>query len=55
MITTHHLDEADIVSDRICIMEKGKILVIGSPLFIKKRFGMEGYNLVVRVGLNQVV
>lgn len=44
LLTTHYMDEADILGDRIGIMCKGKITCLGSPLFLKNRFGV-GYNL----------
>ena len=36
VLTTHHLDEAEALSDRIGIMAKGKLLTLGInyPLFI---------------------
>lgn len=42
VLTTHHLDEAEVLADRIGIMVKGKLLAVGSSQFIKKNFG-EGY------------
>jgi len=44
VLTTHHLDEAEYLADRIGIMSKGKLLVVGSSEFIKKRYGV-GYHL----------
>ncbi len=44
VLTTHYMDEADILGDRICIMAEGKVQCCGSPLFLKTRFGV-GYNL----------
>ena len=44
ILTTHHLDEAEVLADRIGIMTKGQLLAVGSSNFIKKKFG-EGYNL----------
>lgn len=46
LLTTHHLDEAEALSDRVCVIERGNILVLGSPMFIKKKFGI-GYVLTV--------
>ena len=46
ILTTHYMDEADILGDRICIMAEGKVQCCGSSLFLKNRFGV-GYNLVV--------
>ncbi|MFC1894993.1 ABC transporter ATP-binding protein [Candidatus Dependentiae bacterium] len=31
ILTTHYLDEAEILSDRICILQKGKIQLIDTP------------------------
>jgi len=45
ILTTHYMDEADILGDRIAIMGEGKIKTCGSSLFLKSRFGV-GYNLV---------
>ncbi len=38
------MDEADILGDRIGIMCRGKLTCLGSPLFLKNRFGV-GFNL----------
>jgi ABC-type multidrug transport system ATPase subunit len=46
VLTTHYMDEADILGDRIAIMADGKVKCCGSSLFLKKRFGV-GYNLVI--------
>ena len=46
VITTHYMDEADILGDRIGIMSKGKISALGSSLFLKRQFGV-GYNLTL--------
>jgi ATP-binding cassette, subfamily A (ABC1), member 3 len=40
------LDEAEVLSDRIGIMAKGKLLAVGTTDFIKKNFGV-GYHLKV--------
>ncbi len=44
LLTTHYMDEADILGDRIGIMCRGKLTCLGSPLFLKNRLGV-GYNL----------
>ena len=46
LLTTHHLDEADELADRIGIMSKGKLFAVGSGEYIKKKFGV-GYHLIV--------
>ena len=44
VLTTHHLDEAEILADRIAIMAAGKLLACGKSDYIKLNFG-EGYSL----------
>ncbi|XP_039277621.1 phospholipid-transporting ATPase ABCA1 isoform X2 [Nilaparvata lugens] len=44
IITTHFMEEADALGDRIAIMDHGKIICCGSPMFLKKLYGT-GYNL----------
>lgn len=46
ILTTHYMDEADILGDRIAIMSEGVVQCTGSSLFLKKRYGV-GYNLVL--------
>ncbi|CAO1389036.1 unnamed protein product [Diamesa tonsa] len=45
LLTTHFMDEADILGDRIAIMAEGELKTVGSSFFLKKRFGA-GYRLV---------
>ena len=44
ILTTHFLDEADILSDRIGIIKDGRLLTCGTSLFLKYHFGV-GYTL----------
>jgi len=44
ILTTHYMDEADYLGDRIAIMGEGKIKTCGSSLYLKKTFGV-GYSL----------
>lgn len=44
LMTTHFLDEADALSDRIAIMGAGKLAACGSSQFLKAKFG-SGYQL----------
>ena len=46
LLTTHYMDEADILGDRIGIMHEGKMTCIGSPMFLKNRFGV-GYVMTI--------
>ena len=31
ILTTHYLDEAEYLSDRVCILDKGSIIAIDTP------------------------
>ncbi|XP_052276886.1 ABC-type organic anion transporter ABCA8B-like isoform X3 [Dreissena polymorpha] len=44
LLTTHFMDEADILADRKAIINKGALRCCGSSLFLKNRFGI-GYHL----------
>lgn len=44
ILTTHFLDEADVLSDRIGILKDGKLITCGTSLFLKHHFGV-GYTL----------
>jgi len=46
LLTTHHLEEAEELADRIAIMNKGKLLILGTSNFIKRKFGI-GYHLLI--------
>lgn len=46
ILTTHYMDEADVLGDRIGIMANGKLKCLGSSLFLKNKFG-GGYKLVM--------
>eukprot|EP00051_Salpingoeca_urceolata_P022285 m.359766 g.359766 ORF g.359766 m.359766 type:complete len:1971 (+) comp19951_c3_seq13:616-6528(+) len=46
LLTTHFMDEADLLGDRIAIMAAGKLCTVGSSRFLKDRFGV-GYHLTL--------
>lgn len=48
ILSTHHMDEADILGDRIAIISHGKMRCCGSSLFLKKSFGSGYYLTLVR-------
>lgn len=39
LLTTHFMDEADLLGDRIAIMAGGELQCCGSPLFLKNKYG----------------
>lgn len=46
ILTTHFMDEADILGDRIAIMTDGVVKCCGTSLFLKKLYGA-GYHMVI--------
>ncbi|KAH8067731.1 ATPase [Aureococcus anophagefferens] len=44
LLTTHHMDEAEALGDRVAIMSSGKIRTCGTVPFLKRTFG-KGYLL----------
>ena len=44
LLTTHFMDEADLLADRKAIISHGTLRCYGSSLFLKSRFGL-GYHL----------
>jgi len=39
ILSTHFMDEADLLGDRIAIMANGRLQCVGSSLFLKKKYG----------------
>ncbi|XP_009076194.1 PREDICTED: retinal-specific ATP-binding cassette transporter, partial [Acanthisitta chloris] len=48
ILSTHHMDEADILGDRVAIISQGKLFCSGSPVFLKSCFGSGFYLTLVR-------
>ena len=46
ILSTHFMDEADILGDRIAIVAKGSLRCVGSSLFLKTLYGV-GYHLTL--------
>ncbi|TRY81063.1 hypothetical protein TCAL_04547 [Tigriopus californicus] len=49
ILTTHFMEEADVLGDRIAIMAKGRVQCYGSSLFLKRAYG-SGYRLTMTKG-----
>jgi len=47
-LTTHYMDEADSLSDRILIIDKGEIVAEGTPAELKKRVSGDTVTLTLR-------
>ena len=41
LLTTHYMEEADRLSDRVAIMDHGKVLVVGTPVELRHSLGAE--------------
>uniref|UniRef100_A0A8C7ZJ66 P-type phospholipid transporter n=1 Tax=Oryzias sinensis TaxID=183150 RepID=A0A8C7ZJ66_9TELE len=48
ILSTHHMDEADILGDRIAIISHGKLCCVGSSLFLKTHLGTGYYLTMVK-------
>ena len=46
ILTTHSMEEADILSDRIGIISEGRLKCVGTPLFLKNTYG-DGYRITI--------
>lgn len=46
ILTTHFMDEADLLGDRIAIISQGQLKCCGSSLFLKQKLG-SGYHLTL--------
>jgi ATP-binding cassette, subfamily A (ABC1), member 3 len=51
LLSTHFMEEADVLGDRIAIMSEGQLRTVGSSFFLKKKFGT-GYKLTCEKGQN---
>ncbi|XP_011704928.1 PREDICTED: retinal-specific ATP-binding cassette transporter-like, partial [Wasmannia auropunctata] len=38
LISTHNMEEADILGDRIAIVHEGRLRSYGTPMFLKKQY-----------------
>ncbi|KAG1652005.1 ATP-binding cassette sub-family A member 3 [Nymphon striatum] len=46
LLTTHYMEEADVLGDRIAILANGELQCCGSSMFLKKKYGA-GYHMVL--------
>ena len=53
VLTTHYMDEADKLSDRIAIMDHGKIVVLDSPTKLKET--LQGDNIAIKSNNNNTL
>ena len=43
ILTTHYLEEAEALCDKVAIMAKGKVLAVGTPEELKKVAGTDNF------------
>jgi len=48
VLTTHSMQEADILSDRIAILVRGKLKCVGSSIYLKDNYG-SGYRVAINI------
>lgn len=48
VLSTHYMDEAELLGDRIAIIAQGRLRCCGSPLFLKARLGTGYYLTLVK-------
>jgi ABC-2 type transport system ATP-binding protein len=41
VLTTHYMEEADELSDRVAVVDRGKLLALGTPQELKDKFGAQ--------------
>lgn len=51
LITTHFMEEADVLGDKIAIMENGSVVCNGTSMELKKKYG-KGYTLKILMNEN---
>ncbi|CAB3992561.1 ATP-binding cassette sub-family A member 1-like [Paramuricea clavata] len=51
LLSTHHMDEADVLGDRIAIIAQGKLCCCGTSLFLKSQYGSGYYLTLVKKDL----
>ena len=49
IFTTHHLDEAEELADRIAVLSTGKVLILDTVENVKRKFLFKPYLRVLRV------
>uniref|UniRef100_A0A2K6GPU3 ATP binding cassette subfamily A member 7 n=1 Tax=Propithecus coquereli TaxID=379532 RepID=A0A2K6GPU3_PROCO len=49
ILSTHHLDEAELLGDRVAVVAGGRLCCCGSPLFLRRHLG-SGYYLTLVKG-----
>ncbi|XP_063476660.1 phospholipid-transporting ATPase ABCA7 isoform X3 [Symphalangus syndactylus] len=51
ILSTHHLDEAELLGDRVAVVAGGRLCCCGSPLFLRRHLGSGYYLRLVKARL----
>ena len=54
LLTTHYLEEAQLLADKVAIMNKGKIIASGSPIELIEKYGSGKRQVMVSDTLEDV-
>jgi ABC-type multidrug transport system ATPase subunit len=46
ILTTHSMEEADVLGDRVCVMSKGRLRAINNSIALKNKYG-DGYRISI--------
>lgn len=50
ILSTQHLDEAELLGDRVAVVAGGRLCCCGSPLFLRRHLGSGYYLTLVKDG-----
>ena len=54
LLTTHYMEEADLLGDRIAILVRGKTECLGTPLFLKNQYGIHLLQIETELTISSV-
>ena len=53
LLTTHYIDEAEVLSDRVCVLDKGNIRLIDTPANLMSSYSKENLEAVFLQLMNE--
>jgi ABC-type multidrug transport system ATPase subunit len=53
ILTTHQMEEAEILSDKVAIIVNGELRCVGTPLYLKNTYG-DGYRVKIVTQINNI-
>ncbi len=55
MLTTHYMEEADYLCDRVAIIDRGRIIINGTPASLKNKLGGDVITIQVKSGADKFI